>query len=195
MENNFTPNINYGFVEKKINFKEICEKYGEINNNEEFLNFLNSLICSNMITPYTFKVSLAEYILELANTDRGVVRYNSTKEEIIYKMFLFSMYSYIDNCDFMDFFDELSNKDIDYIEYMISIIKEMNWKDYLKFEDIFKKKKIDFEKNNRLYKINLEDVTNAVYNGVLKGSDYLLGAIIKMVNDESFQQMMNEISQ
>lgn len=191
MENNNMSIMQELLNKKTMSFKNFIDRYRKYETGEEQNNFLVDIMEDNEYVPYSLKVSLADYVIDNANISNEAVHFNSVKEKILYISVLFLMYTCVNNDGFD--YDELVKTGID-IEHFIYRLGRIN-PDSIRFNDIFEQRKKDFEKNNNLIKINFNDVTDAVYNGILKGIDYLLGEGIKTIQTDDFKSTVNDIIQ
>lgn len=191
MENNNMSIMQELLNKKTMSFKNFIDRYREYETGEEQNNFLVDIMEDNEYVPYSLKVSLADYVINNANISNEAVHFNSVKEKILYISVLFLMYTCVNNDGFD--YDELVKTGID-IEHFIYQLGRIN-PDSIRFNDIFEQRKKDFEKNNNLIKMNFNDITDAVYNGILKGIDYLLGEGIKTIQTDDFKSTVNDIIQ
>jgi hypothetical protein len=191
MENNNMSIMQELLNKKTMSFKNFIDRYCEYETGEEQNNFLVDIMEDNEYIPYALKVSLADYVINNANISNEAVHFNSVKEKILYISLLFLMYTCVNNDDFD--YDELVKTGID-IEHFIYQLGRTN-PDSVMFNKIFEQRKVDFEKNNNLVKFNYNDITDAVYVGILKGIDYGIDAISKTINSEEFKEMLAGLSE
>lgn len=191
MENNNMSIMQELLNKKTMSFKNFIDRYCEYETGEEQNNFLVDIMKDNEYIPYALKVSLADYVINNANISNEEIHFNSVKEKILYISVLFLMYTCVNNDGFD--YDELVKAGIN-IEYFVYQLGRIN-PDSVTFNKIFEQRKADFKKNNNLIKMNFNDITDAVYNGILKGIDYLLGEGIKIIQTDDFKSTVNDVIQ
>jgi len=189
-ENVESPNTNGD----KISIADFVNKYSKMASDKAKEALIQSVVRNNdYYVPYNEKFVYANQIIENSSFDKnGNIHYNGAKQYQLYIATILALYTKLDvpSDTFNITFDILNQN------RLLDIIVEAMPSDKDDFDIMLSMAKDDFDRNYGMRQMDINNITNAVYKGLIKGiNDIFDGINIDTLNISEMQELFSDIMQ